>query len=439
MIAATSWFLTTLAGLGLVLTVALGDTEARRRWRDGQERVLLIALALTTGLLTDHTAGIITGSLRFQAGLAWVGGVGAIAVLMFLARAPMPARPPWTAYLAVGLILLLALAVYAEPLLEWDARSIWFFHAKAIFFDGGLKASPFWNNPAYDWSHKDYPELLPMLAARYAAFTGAWNEFAPKGALVPLAAAGFLGLLAAAPAAFPVLAPAAVILLGASLWNGYMDGWIAVYGAVAALSAAAWMENGRRPHLILCAAALGIALCLKNEGQLLALAMLPAILWAARRRRPGWLDLSALIAFVPFVLWLVVKAKLGLHGGLEGVGLAHRALVVAGDSHELLYRLSYLAKDAFARTHLFGAVGAWLAVGLCMGFSLPARVCGVSAALYGGGLIMVYLGTPFDFAWHVGTSLDRVLLAPTLFFLCGVSTMIPDVLSAMRKAASPVS
>lgn len=437
MIAATSWFLTTLAGLGLVLAVTLGGAEARQRWRAGQERTLLAALALAMGLLMDHAAGLITGNLRFQAGLGWAGGVAAVALLIVLALSAPP-RPSRMTIPAVALIALLALAVYATPLFEWDARSIWFFHAKAIFFDGGLKASPFWSNPAYDWSHKDYPELLPMLAARYADFTGAWNEFAPKGALVPLAATGFLGLAAVAPAAFPVLAPATVIVLGASLWNGYMDGWVALYGAVAALSAASWVDTGRRPHLVLCAAALGIALCLKNEGQLLTLTMLPAILWAARRRDLHWRDLAALIALVPFVLWLMVKARLGLHGDLEGAGLARRAFVVAGDGHELFYRLSYLAKDAFARTHLFGALGAWLAVGLSVGFTRPALMCGVSAALYGGGLIMVYLGTPQDFAWHVATSLDRVLMAPTLLFLCGVSTMLPDILSAMRQAPSRV-
>lgn len=435
MIAATSWFLVTLAGLGLPLAAALGGADARQQWRSGNDTASLAALALMFGLLTDHAVGLITGSLDFQAALAWVGALAAIGSLVVLARVGGGVK----ALVTLALVGLLAIVVYATPLLEWDARSIWFFHAKVIFFDGGLKDSPFWRNPAYDWSHWDYPELVPMLAARTAAFIGVWNEFAPKGGLIPLAVAGFTGLLAAGTRqGFIMLAPAAAAVMGATLWNGYMDGWIALYAAVAVLSLGAWMESGSRTHLALCAAALGTTLCVKNEGQLVAASLLPAILWAAavRRKTLRRQDLSVLMALLPFALWLLFKMRLALVGDLEGADLLHRAWEAAGNGGEFRTRIAYLAQDALARTHFFAAGAAWIAIGLCVGFRRPGLVCGLVAALYAGGLGMVYLGTKQDFVWYVATSLHRVLLTPTLLFLCGLSTMIPDILSACRKAVS---
>lgn len=437
MIAATSWFLLTLVGLGLPLAVIVGGARARARWRAGEDRATLIALASMLGLLADHAAGLITGSLSFQAALAWAGGIAGIGALALLLRAGWNARPGRAAVLAVILITILAVAATAAPLTGWDARSIWFFHGKVIFFDGGLRPSPFWSNPAYDWSHKDYPKLLPMLAARFAAVAGAWSDAAAKSALAPLGAGAFLGLLAAsASQGFLILAPAAVAVLGAWLWSGYMDSWVALYGAVAVLAMSAWLETGRRVYLAMSTAALGIALCLKNEGQLLAAAGLPALLCAsAARRRLRWQDLSVLIAFIPFTLWIPVKAELAAPGDLDHAGIVLRALEVAGDSGEFLYRLSVLGQGALLHSHLFATTGAFLAAGICVGFRSSALICGLTGALYAGGLVMVYLGTPLDFTWHVENSLGRVLMTPTLLLLSGLSTMIPDILAACRKPA----
>ena len=442
LIAATSWLLMTLAGLGLPFAMAL--TGRRPQPHTGYAAV--VALALMSGLLIDHGLGLATRGLAAQNAAAWAGllfGAGGLALLWRTWRSqPASAshgREYWGAILAAALIVILTLAIYAAPLMQWDARSIWFFHGKVIFFDGGLKPSPFWSNHAYDWSHKDYPDLIPMLSARAAAFAGVWNEYAPKGALVPMAAASILALLALARGpAFVFLILTSIATLGPSLWDGYMDGWLALCGTIAALGIAVWAETGERAALALAAAALGVALCLKNEGQLLALVILPALVAAvAKRHNLRLMDLAMLAAAAPFVLWLGVKANLGVHGYLESAGVAHRALAVATDLPELTYRLSFLAENAAQNTHLFAALAAYLAVGLCVGFPRSSLLFGLSAALYAGGLIVVYLGTPLEFAWQVRTSLDRAVMTPTLLFLGGLSTMIPDIISALRQTASP--
>ena len=91
-----------------------------------------------------------------------------------------------TAFTACCIACLLAvyyLEILAEPLFHWDARSIWFFHAKMIWADGALRRSTGWNHPSLAFSNPDYPKLVPAIAAQLAYVKGYWNEFLPKGSL----------------------------------------------------------------------------------------------------------------------------------------------------------------------------------------------------------------------------------------------------------------
>jgi hypothetical protein len=291
------------------------------------------------------------------------------------------------------MIAAVSLAIFAEPLVAWDARSIWFFHAKAIFFDHGLHTSDFWLNEEYNWSHKYYPQLTSMLAARYADFIVAgWNEYAPKGALVPLAASSILGLLAISKnwLQFLLALVAAVALAGGQFYNGHQDGWLALYGCVAICALARWSLNNKRQDLMLGIAALAMALCLKNEGQLLLVAALVPLLYGA----------------------LLHRARLGVR--------------------ELTQRLFFLAQKVTEDTFLLESTSAFLVVGLCVRVNKGDLLVGIPAALYTTGVIAVYLGTPYDFEWHVMFSLDRVTLFPTLLLLIGLIQMTPRLFAGLR-------
>ena len=117
MIAATSWFLVTLAGLGLPVAALLAGVEARQSWRSGHDTAGAAALALMLGLLVDHAAGVVTGSLASQAALAWVGAVALAGGLVIFVRAG-GAVGAVNALATVVLISLLAMVVYATPLLD---------------------------------------------------------------------------------------------------------------------------------------------------------------------------------------------------------------------------------------------------------------------------------------------------------------------------------
>src|SRR5262245_48515143 len=100
---------------------------------------------------------------------------------------------PWRSHrvssaAAITAIVLLFVAYYfrilSEPLSVWDARSIWFFHAKMIWVHGGLSQHGGWNHASLAFSHPDYPKLVPALAAELAWLQGHWNEFGPKASLL---------------------------------------------------------------------------------------------------------------------------------------------------------------------------------------------------------------------------------------------------------------
>ena len=63
------------------------------------------------------------------------------------------------------------------PTFEWDARSIWLFHAKRIFYENSIF---FLVDNYAQFSHNDYPKLAPAFASSLAVLVGHWNEVFPK-------------------------------------------------------------------------------------------------------------------------------------------------------------------------------------------------------------------------------------------------------------------
>ena len=74
-------------------------------------------------------------------------------------------------------LLLIIIISFGTPAYEWDARSIWLFHAKRIFYDNSIFSVS--DNYAI-FSHNDYPSLVPAFSSAVATLFGYWNEVFPK-------------------------------------------------------------------------------------------------------------------------------------------------------------------------------------------------------------------------------------------------------------------
>jgi hypothetical protein len=80
-------------------------------------------------------------------------------------------------------ILIYIIISIGSPLTEWDARSIWLFHAKRIFFDNDFYSIL---DNYFELSHNDYPLLAATISASLANLIKGWNEVFPKFANIIL-------------------------------------------------------------------------------------------------------------------------------------------------------------------------------------------------------------------------------------------------------------
>ncbi|WP_286818477.1 hypothetical protein [Desulfobacter sp. UBA2225] len=143
--------------------------------------------------------------------------------------------PTRTIYLVAWIIIILFLyyiKILFDPLQGWDARSIWFFHAKMIWTAETINAG--WNHPSVQFSHVGYPKLVPVLTAQIAYVLGYWNEYAPKLSLFFLLIPAIFWIYSFYKRSFSFLFLALVFPFGGSvyMWNGTMDGYIAFYTAI---------------------------------------------------------------------------------------------------------------------------------------------------------------------------------------------------------------
>jgi hypothetical protein len=352
--------------------------------------------------------------------------------------------------LAAALLLPWAGAILFEPLQAWDARSIWFFGAKRIYFGGGLAGAGDWTLAAYAFSHADYPKLLPLLGAQFASAWGVWNEYIPKASLLVLLAPVIVGLLGLPRRiGLSLVFLLGVLLLSTKeyLWNGYADTYLCLYAVLSMLYFARWLEASEPLDLALGGAFLGIAANLKNEGALLALcigACLVAWLALAGGARSAlawrtwpagaWIALS--LPWIGFAAWAVTRHQWQLTNDLQlGVGSVHRGWqrVIEGQAAPIA-RALLLKTDAGKSAVLFltASLLAWV---------LRTRVAAIAwfpaavAVLYSAGMFLVYLATPNDVAWHLATSAERTMLLAAFGFL-GSTFLVLEAMESRDPAPS---
>ncbi|WP_414664585.1 ArnT family glycosyltransferase [Horticoccus sp. 23ND18S-11] len=423
--------------LGVLLVAVLRPAGSSWR-RDG---AVLVSLGLLLGL------GV-TSTLFFFASLAsarpafWAGA-GELALGAFLAwrlarRAtdgteskPMPASNPvlwWILAWIFGQIVVVATVVawrsyLAEPYGGWDGWAIWNLHARFM-----LRAGPEWPlllaAPSINWTHPDYPRLLPAAVARIWAWAG--TETSAAAALVSGAfAAGLVGLLVAVVARVRGLAVGllgGIVLVGTPFFvtfapNQHADiplaGFmLAAVGLVALGDRRSDTDRGWFALAGLCA---GLAAWTKNEGLLFALAFAAVVAaWAepdAGRRNLARLLAGLAIALVPVVVFKIWYAPANdLMAAPFGPRLAQLIDAV---------RLETVLR-AFGREGL--RFGEWSLTPFAV-MALPfvawrarrrwtggERVIPAVLALMLAGYATTYLLSPLHLQWHLDTSLVRLLL-----------------------------
>jgi hypothetical protein len=439
------------ASLTILTVFALGCWPPRRAagpWPPGWQAC---GVGACRGLLLGYALGLLTPSLTWLARGGWVAvAVCAVSVLRAARGAGVSRRrdlDPIGGGIAVVLLGVLLAAIMVDPIIGWDARSVWFFHAKILFYADHSLDAALWATPSLSWAHVGYPKLNAVWCALWMTSFASWNEYLPKFSLFLLELPIVLLCLGFSRATLTrILLLALVVLrMEEQLWNGYMDGLLASYAGLGMLYGIRYVLDGASLDLETVLVAAGICLGLKSEGAVLAACIVTATLlgrwWhgadvAGVVRRPRVL-VTAGYALLGPLIWSVWKASTGMAADVVDSG---------GKLERLLARLSSGgAALGSIWTALTPAHDRWLFV-LCVlaaaGFWLLNRqrawerrasvVVGIAIpAAYFAILVAVYLSTPLDLRWHLMTSADRTTLP---LHTCLVMGLLGPIIAAAGRA-----
>lgn len=413
---------------------------------------MTLRIAVVAGAAVGVVSALYFLSLVAGAG-PWVPLVVSLAIcaaLVWWFRMPAsgtPEQPPtgWLtivffAVLAVSVAVFIVLAI-KQPHGDWDAWAIWNLHARFLERGGAQWAALF--SKQLNWSHPDYPLLIPAFIAQV------WAVVRSEPTIVP-AALAFLftfGTVAVVIGAVQRMRGwdqalvAGAFLLGSADLIGqgamqYADIPLAFY----IVSALALLSIDDMKCTVMAGAMAGFAAWTKNEGIVFVLALVAARCLARWRFR--------------------TMAGIGREMRLLGIGAAPVLAVLA------MFKFRYAPPDELVFNHRVGelmgraldfgryigvfegfvkaafqlgmfivpgvlllAAYAWLA-----GFKVePERRITVATMAAAIGLMLigdfvVYVLLPNDLSWQIGTSLDRVLMqvfpATVLVVFAATSTVV---------------
>jgi hypothetical protein len=354
----------------------------------------------------------------------------------------------WLLFAATIVCLILAEAQFLDssasaPYGNWDAWSIWNLRAKLLAQpDGSWKNafSPLLNQLAGGGAtHGDYPLLLSGYIARCWSLKGSIGDVT-----VPIAVAGLFSL-----ATVGLLAGGLAVLRG---WTAALISGLVLLGTAEFLHNSTWQfsdvplgffylavfvlvflvdeTRGNGRVAVVAGLALGCAAWTKDEGILftpMAITAFLAYLFFARIERPiRVIAQFAAGAVVPLVTVVCFKAFLAPHGASWGPLTVSVALANMGKPWRYLRILQWMWQQLLRLGIGVANPAVSLAVlAACLGVPRervrrPVVFLSFAAlAAIFGGYCLIYLTTPYDIEWQLGTSSGRLLmqLVPSAIFV----------------------
>jgi len=375
-----------------------------------------------------------------------VGGcvsvVGFIRILTGRCHICLKIHPLYFSIIVLGSLFYLHLML-TVPVKDWDASFIWYFAAKIIFFEGAVLN--------YDVGFvTGYPLLVPAIAANYATLIGVWNELFPGSALFVFYFHVLLGLIFIAEnlKISKLIIIVIILTLGRYIWNFYMDGYLALYAALAVFFWGRYLEYFDKNDLIALMISLAILVNIKNEGLLIMLCIIAAGMpYLLDRKAINRVDFRCAllwsITFFPFILWVIHKNQLGLSSG----STIFHSQYFQNFYDRLTNHLLFVLQEFFLVKYNYNYV---IVVFVCffvifsikkiIKFTFPTqcKVILFASLLYVLGLLAVYLGTNYGgntfsgLKLHLDQSLKRVMLTFMTMSYCCIALLIEEIRKSMN-------
>ena len=416
-----------LLGLGVSPFFLFGKNKSTKI-NQNENLLQSLAVFIMVGILINFSLVLLFKSLAISILICSIISLSGLIVFTFVSiksqHLKIPSKKTILKFSGAILILFLFFSpIIAEPITDWDARSIWFFHAKMIFTSETLDLSSGWNHPSVSFSHPDYPKLIPVIAGQINYVMGFWNEYLPKASLLLLFIPMILLIFSVGKFSGSFLLLIALIPFSFynSLWNGYMDGLLALYISISVLFMSKYWRSKRKCDLFTGFICLAIALNIKNEGTLAALAIIISFLLIYGFATPmksikrelvrNWkYPLISLVSLLPFFLWNFYKKQWNLSNDL-GIGSTQSFINIMNrindGSYKIIFSRAYeeISGAVMILVILFISILIWKkTIGKEVVF--PLLVSGIIAI----GIISVYFLTPNELIWHLNTSVDRTML-----------------------------
>jgi hypothetical protein len=323
------------------------------------------------------------------------------------------------------------LDAFQLPLLGWDSLAFYARKAEMLTYHDSLIHS-FFAAPTYGFIHQDYPLQLPVFEALHFRAAGTvdiqavlrhnwlllvafvWSAaYLLRDRVRPLVWAPLLLLAALAPGVWQ------------QLLEGNADVPMAIFAGIGAIAMALWVSEGRegdgRPYLALGAAMVAAAGNTKNEGLMVAVAILlvtgvVALLRGLRLRDFLIACGAVVIVELPWRIWMSangVETEFSLSKGLNPGYLFHHASRIWPSIRTLGHELSDQSRWLYLLPLAVLVVLAALISGT------GRRVAAFYAAVFGvicAGFIWNYWASELPIGWYLETSADRII--SVLVFIC---------------------
>jgi hypothetical protein len=344
-------------------------------------------------------------------------------------------------WIGVSFVLLLFLGrIMSTPISGWDARSIWFFHAKMIYYAKSMGLAAGWQAEASQFSHVDYPKLLSLIAAQITHIAGFWNEYLPKLALFFILIPAIMLLLRVSIWRFSFVSLFLLVPISFHnvMWNGYMDGLLALYVALAVLFLGRYLSSEHSIDLFSGILSMIVLVYLKNEGILAFLVILSlTIVFLFLQKRPKLKDIFSSFQFksslflsvglLPMLIWEVYKRYWGLSNDLE-IGTNSSFIMLSTRITDGSYR--FIFENFYEQLEpallLFGIVFFAFFIWKIK-FPKSAYLPLSFAFFYTIGMSLIYFLTPHDLYWHIKTSVGRTLLSANAALFIGIYFVLSDI------------
>ena len=315
-------------------------------------------------------------------------------------------------YLKIFFLVIVFISL-GTPLSGWDSRSIWLFHAKRIFYDNSIFSVA--DNYA-DFSHNGYPALASAFASSLAVLVGYWNEVFPKIAfsmifLPPL----IITYAFIKKSSYIIFLSIVLFIIGKFLFNGLVDGLVAVYFCLSALLMYQLIILNNQSYKKILSFNL-VSFCfftsltlIKNEGiALLFILFITAFLIKIYKKELGndFFKLTLMsLSFLPIILWKYFCYSEGIGNDYINNDTLQNLSYRINDleSYKLIFYFLIL-NEKFLVSLLFFFLCFWINWDRNLFYYISIIVI-----LYIFVLFFIYLSTPFDLYFQLNSTAARVI------------------------------